>query len=237
MAGRIIGSRLPCCPGKDSRFTIKKNPDRPDVRWWIFYEPPGADPIPADDPHSELISLVNSLKAEMAESTGGGPFSINEHSQVIARAKAPTGPGNAIHVIDVTSRGTVATYSTPIVFKAGTLDPRVMPREGAPWPGPLSGMSYSFAAPGHAKPPSRKVDEVFVEEEGVVLQISTHRGIDPYPPSGGPLANFLQALRRQLPPGGRFRVNEHGRAFTSNGSIYIGSIPTAEWFRPLTSRS
>ena len=82
-----------------------------------------------------------------------------------------------------------------------------------------------------------KFDELFVEEEGVVLQISTHASIDPYPPTSGPLSKFLQALRRQLPQGGRFRVNEHGRAFTSGGFIYIGTIPTAEWFRPLTLRS
>ena len=98
-------------------------------------------------------------------------------------------------------------------------------------------MTYKFAAPGNPKPPSRNLDEVFVEEEGRVLQLSTHASIRPYPPVQGPLAVFLQALRRQLPDGGRFRVNEHGRAFTSDGSIYVGIIPRAEWFRPLTARS
>ncbi|MCO6458536.1 MAG: hypothetical protein J5I93_24790 [Pirellulaceae bacterium] len=236
MAGRIIGTRLPCCPGKDSRFTIKHNADRAGCPWWVFYEPPGAAPIPADDAHPVLIALVNSLKAGLAGSPGGGPFSINEHGQVIAPAKAPAGHGNTIHIIDVTASG-VSTYRTPILFQSGALDPRATPTEGTLWTGPLSGMSYKFAAPGNAKPPSRKVDEIFVEEEGVVLQISSHAGISPYPPTSGPLFSFLAALRRQLPQGGRFRVNEYGRAFTSNGSIYIGTIPTAEWFRPLTPLS
>ena len=237
MAGRIIGTRLPCCPGKDSRLTVKHNSEQAGRPWWVFYEPPSDEPIPADDPHEELVALVNSMKAEMAHSPGGGAFSINEHGQVIARAKAPDGPGNTNYIINVTSKGVVSTYSTPIIFRGGKLDPRVTPKEGEPWPGPLSGMSYKFAAPGNPKPPSRKLDEIFVEEEGVVLQISTHASIDPCPPTRGSLSNFLLALRKQLPPGGRFRVNEHGRAFTSNHSIYIGTIPKDEWFRPLTARS
>ena len=237
MAGRIIATRLPCCPGKDSRFTIKNNPNRPDRRWWVFYEPPSANAIPADDPHDDLVDLVNSMKVEMARTSGGGPFSVNEHGQVIARAKAPTGPGNTIHIINVTSAGQVSEYTTPIVFQGGQLDPRATPKEGAAWHGPLSGMTYKFAAPGNPRPPSRNYDEVFVEEEGVVLQISTHAGISPYPPASGALARFLLALRRQLPSGGRFRVNEHGRAFTSNRFIYIGTIPHDEWFRPLTARA
>jgi hypothetical protein len=236
MPGRIIGTRLPCCPGKDSRFTIKHHRDLPGNPWWVFYEPPGGNPIPADDPHTELVILVNSLKLEMAQ-TEGGPFSINEHGQVIARTRAPAGPGNTIHIITVTSRGTVTTYRPPLLFQGGALHPRATPQEGASWPGPLSGMTYKLAAPGNPKPPSRNLDEIFVEEEGVVLQISSHAGIRPYPPTSGALARFLQALRRQLPNGGRFRVNEHGRAFTSNASIYIGTIPHASWFRPLTARS
>jgi hypothetical protein len=237
MAGRIIGTRLPCCPGKDSRLTVRRNSEQASRPWWIFYEPPGDEPIPADDPHEELVTLVNSLKAEKANSKGGGPFSINEHGQVIVRAKATSGFGNTDYIINVTSQGVVSAYSTPIIFRGGKLDPRVTPKEGELWSGPLSGMSYKFAAPGNPKPPSRKLDEIFVEEEGVVLQISTHARINPYPPTTGSLSKFLQALRRQLPQGGRFRVNEHGRAFTSNGFIYIGTIPTAEWFRPLTARS
>src|SRR5260370_13248149 len=96
------------------------------------------------------------MKAELAQSSGGGPFSINEHGQVIARATAPAGPGNTIHIIDVTGRGTVSSYTTPILFRGGGLDPRATPKEGDPWPGPKSGMSYTFPAPGNAKAPSRK---------------------------------------------------------------------------------
>lgn len=236
MPGRVIGTRLPCCPGKDSRYTLKHNYQQPRRPWWVFYEPPAEDPIPADDEHDELVRLVNALKMEMAQ-TEGGPFSINEHGQVIARARAPAGQGNTIHIINVTSRGGVSTYRTPILFRDGELDPQANPEEGEPWPGPLSGMTYKLAAPGNPKPPSRNLDEIFVEEEGVVLQISTHAGIRPYPPTSGALARFLKALRRRLPRGGRFRVNEHGRAFTSNGFLYIGTIPRTEWFQALTGRS
>lgn len=236
MAGRIIGTRLPCCPGKDSRFSLRRNTKRSGTPWWVFYTPPGGEPIPADEPHESLVALVNSLKKELAGSEGG-PFSINEHGQVIARARAQSGPGRTIHVINVTSQGKVSAYSNPILFQGGNLDPRASPRAGDRWPGPLSGMTYKFAAPENPKPPSRKVDEIFVEEEGVILQISTHAGIRTYPPKATPLSKFLVALRGQLPKGGRFRVNEHGRAFTSNGILYIGSIPRTEWFRPLTGRS
>lgn len=236
MPGRIIGTRLPCCPGKDSRFTVRHHQDHPEKPWWVHYEPPGGDPIPADDSHTALVNLVLALKREMAQ-TEGGPFSINEHGQVIARAKAPAGPGNTIHIINVTSGGAVSTYHEPILFQNGELDPRATPVEGEPWPGPLSGMTYKFAAPGNPKPPSRNLDEVFVEEEGVVLQLSTHAGINPYPPANGELCRFLSALRRRLPEGGRFRVNEHGRAFTSRDAVYIGTIPREIWFRPLTARS
>ena len=156
MAGRIIGTRLPCCPGKDSRFTVKHNAERAGRPWWVFYDAPGSDSIPADDSHEGLVALVNALKTEMAQSSGGGPFSINEHGQVIARASAPAGQGNTIHIINVTSGGGVSTYRTPILFKSGDLDPRATPAEGSPWPGPLSGMSYKFAAPGNPKPPDRK---------------------------------------------------------------------------------
>ncbi len=131
----------------------------------------------------------------------------------------------------------MSTYTTPIVFNGGKLDPRVTPKEGQPWPGPLSGMTYSFVAPNNPKAPSRMLDEVFVEEEGVILQLSTQAGVSPYPPTNGALFSFLAALRRLLPTGGRFRVNEHGRAFTSRDNIYIGCVPLASWFRPLTARS
>jgi hypothetical protein len=207
----------------------------PDNPWWIYYKPPQGDLVPADDAHQELVELVNALKEGM-EQPAGGSFSINEHAQVIARTAAPSGLGNAMHLVDV-SRGRVATYSTAIIFQAGGLTPLAAPGEGEPWPGPLCGMTYTFAAPGNPKPPSRNFDEIFVEEEGSVLQISAHLRVRPYPPAAGLLALFLQSLRRQLPNGGRFRVNEHGRAFTSNGSIYIGVIPLAEWFQPLTPRS
>jgi hypothetical protein len=204
--------------------------------WWVHYEPPGGNPIPSDDPHADLVDMLRKLKRDMV-GTEGGAFSINEHGQVIARAAAPNGPGNTVHMIEVTSAGGVFTYTTPIRFSGGTLDPCARPIEGTPWTGPLSGMTYSFAAPGNPKPPSRNLDEVFVEEEGVTLQLSTEAGITPYPPVSGPVQSFLKALRRRLPEGGRFRVNEHGRAFTSRDALYIATIPTACWFPPLTPRS
>ena len=144
MAGRVIGTRLPCCPGKDSRYTLRRNSQEEGRPWWVFYEPPGDDPIPADDDHATLVKLVNGLKMEMA-GTEGGPFSINEHGQVIARGRAPEGQGNTIHIINVTSRGAVSTYTDPILFQDGALDPQANPKEGGPWSGPLSGMSYKLA--------------------------------------------------------------------------------------------
>jgi hypothetical protein len=181
------------------------------------------------------VELVNGIKDQIS-GTSGGSFSINEHGQVIARTRNPRGQGNTVHAINV-DRGSVTSYTTPIIFDGGRLSPLVEPREGQSWTGPLSGMTYRFAALGNPKPPSRNLDEIFVVEEGEILQISRNASIRPYPPVDGSLCQFLKALRRQLPDGGRFRVNEHGRAFTSNGSIFIGTIPQSLWFRPLTARS
>lgn len=191
-------------------------------------------PRPYARPNKELVDLVNDIKLQTVNHPGGGPFSINEHGQVIAKMRDGD---TSIHVIGVEQARCVAEYRVPITFRGGALAPTATPLEGAPWPGPLCGMTYRFAAPGNHKPPSRCLDEVFVEEEGTVLQLSTSGRINPYPPTTGPLAAFLGALRRLLPQGGRFRVNEHARAFTSNGSIFIGQVPLQHWFAPLTPRS
>jgi hypothetical protein len=231
---RVIPKKLPSCPGRDSRFTIRHNPDQGN-EWWVYYEPPGADRIPADGPHRELVDVVNSLK-EAAGNQAGGSFSINEHQQVIARMTSPAAyPGNAIHVIGLLEgTGEVIIYSETITFLGGTLTPLATPAEGAAWTGPLCGMSYTFVAPGNPQPPSSNFDEVFVDINGQRVQLSTAAGHSPYPPPVGPLSEFLAALRRQLPIGGRFRVNEHGRAFTSDENIFIGQVPLNQWFTPLT---
>ena len=152
MVGRVIPKKLPACPGRDSRFSIKHNSNQPDNPWWVFY-----DDEPADHDHCSLIELVNSLKQDLGSPLGGG-FSINEHQQVMARMQAPPGYGNkqSIHVIGVED-GEVSKYHSPLTFKNGRLDPRVQPCEGDAWIGPHCGATYSFAAPGNPKPPSGKL--------------------------------------------------------------------------------
>lgn len=199
----------------------------------MYYKPQGADPIPADHAHSELVSRVNRLK-EIENNEPGGSFSINEHSQVIARMNAPSGYNqNAIHVVDIAD-GRVFSYTTKITFQEGALDPTATPDEGDPWSGPLCGSTYKFAAPDSRKPPSHNVDEVWIEVNGANVQLSAQAGISAYPPSSGGVATFLAALRRQLPLGGRFRVNEHGRAFTADKNVFIGKVPNDHWFRPIS---
>jgi hypothetical protein len=228
-SSRVILKRLPVCPGRDSRFTLHRN----DGEWWVHYQPPQADPIPADAAHLELVGLVNALKEHEGQGPGGS-FSINEHSQVIARTSAPAGsPQKAFHIVDV-STGSVRTYKAKITFQAGSLDPTAMPAEGAAWPGPLCGTTYSFAAQDSRKPPSHNIDEVWIEVDGKDVQLSAHAGAAAYPPESGPVAAFLAALRRQLPQGGAFRVNEHGRAFTANQNLFIGSVPLHSWFPPIS---
>jgi hypothetical protein len=230
-ASRVIPKRLPVFPGKDSRFTVRHNSGGD---WWVYYEAPGGMLIPADSPHQDLVTLVNELK-EAEGNPAGGSFSINEHSQVIARMKAPAGyQQNTIHVVDI-SGGAVEKYAQTITFQEGAIDPTAEPAEGGPWPGPRCGATYRFAAPGNKKPPSHNLDEVWTEIEGQIDLLSTHAKSIPYPPTTGQLATFLAALRRQLPPGGRFRVNEHGRAFTANTNVFIGNVPLASWFPPLSS--
>jgi hypothetical protein len=231
-ASRVIPKRLPICPGRDSRFTVRRNSDN-SGDWWVYYDPPGGTLIPADSPHPDLVRLVNALK-EAEGIAAGGAFSINEHSQVIARMSAPAGyQQNAIHVVDI-STGSVQKYTQTITFQGGAIDPTAQPAEGSPWPGPRCGSTYRFAAPGNRKPPSHNVDEVWTEIEGQIELLSTHAKSVPYPPTAGALAALLAALRRQLPSGGRFRVNEHGRAFTADQNVFIGNIPLASWFSPLS---
>lgn len=235
-SGRIIPHRLPSCPGRDSRYTLRHNTDQPDSPWWVYYELPSGERVPADDPHTVLVNLVNALKRSCSGQEGGA-FSLNEHGQVIARTSDPGGVANAVHLVGV-SGGQVVRYDEAITFRDGALDPSVEPSPGEPWPGPLCGMTYKFAAPGNRKPPSRCLDEVFVEVEGRVLLLSVEAGINPYPPAPGQeLATFLAALRQRLPQGGRFRVNEHGRAFTSDTNAFIGTAPLDDWFPELTPRS
>ena len=193
----------------------------------------GADPIPSDNAHTELVERINRLK-EIEGNAPGGSFSITEHGQVIARMTATSGPQNAWHVVDVAS-GNVFAYTQTITFLNGTLDPSATPAPGTPWTGPLCGSSYTFAAPNAPRPPSNNLEEVRIEVNGIPVQLSLHAGISPYPPVAGALATFLAALRQFLPNGGRFRVNEKGRAFTSNDNLYIGTVPPQpEWFRPIS---
>src|SRR5713226_1019817 len=101
-ASRVIPKRLPVCPGRDSRFTLRRNAAE-GGDWWIHYEAPGKIFIPADARHQELVSLVNEIKQAEGTAAAGG-FSIHAHFQVIARMKAPPGyPQKAIHVVDISS--------------------------------------------------------------------------------------------------------------------------------------
>jgi hypothetical protein len=232
---RIISKHIPVCAGRDSRFAIRHNNALPGAPWWVYYKPPGMRPVAADDAHAELVTLVNNLKLQMGGTEGGG-FSITEHGQVIARVQAPSGLGNAVHCIGVRG-GKVEQYDQPLVFGGGRYDPRSMPPVGDIWTGPLCGTSYTFAAPGNAKPPSNRLDEVSIKIGGKVVLLSIDAGVSSYPPASGPLARFLSSLRTLLPGGGRFRVNEHGRAFTADKNLFIGSVPLPNWFKPLTAIS
>lgn len=226
---RVIPKRLPVCPNRDSRFSIRHH----GASWWVHYQAPDGTYVPADAAHSELVDLVNALK-EAEGNSAGGAFSINERGQVIARMKAPPGyPQNAIHVVDI-STGVVQTYGNEITFGGGTISPTALPEEGDPWPGPRCGLTYKFAAVGNKKPPSHNVDEVWTEVDGKDDLLSAYTKPATYPPTSGDLALFLAALRRQLPSGGRFRVNEHGRAFTAESNLFIGQIPISTWFPPIS---
>lgn len=228
-ASRVILKRLPVSPGKNSHFTIRQYGGG----WWVFCEAPDGSLAPADSAHNELVNLVNGLK-EAEGNAPGGAFRINEHSQVVAHMAAPVGyKQNTIHVAG-TSGGAVQKYTQKITFQEGAIDPTAKPAEGTPWPGPRCGATYRFAAPGNKKPPSHNLDEIWTEIEGQIDLLSSHIEAGPYPPTAGPLAAFLAALRRQLPSGGRFRVNEHGRAFTADQYLFIGEVPLATWFPPLS---
>jgi hypothetical protein len=233
--GRVIPHRLPSRPGKDSLYIIRHNPNQLGNPWWVYYEDPNAGLIPADAAHLDLVELVNLLKVQ-AGGQEGGSFSINEHFQVIARTGAPGHQTSSIHVIGIDG-GRVCTHRLPLIFRlrGEVLDPTATELEGHRWPGPLCGSSYHFAAPRNTI--SGNLDDVWKVVGGQRLYLSRESGVSQYPPSSGALANFLAALRRQFPEGGRFRVNEHGRAFTSNTNLYIGVVPLDMWFRPLTSRS
>jgi hypothetical protein len=231
---RVTPKRAPVCPGRNSRFTVRHNATQGNA-WWVYYEPQGAPPIPADQPHPELVSLVNFLK-ESEGTSPGGSFSITEHSQVVARMM-PTGGyshQNAIHVVGIHG-GNVMSYHQSITFDGGSLNPAATPDVGDPWPGPRCGTTYTFSAPEGRRPPSHNLDEIRIEVDGSNVQLSSQLAGAPYPPASGPLASFLTTLRLHLPSGGRFRVNEHGRAFTAEGNIFVGTVPLTHWFQPISA--
>lgn len=228
---RVTPKRAPVSPGRDSRFTLRRNPEGV---WWVNYEPQGARPIPADQAHPDLVELLGVLKGSEGHEAGGG-FSITEHSQVVARTSPAGGYGNqaAVHIVGI-ENGAVVTYANVITFSGGTLDPSATPNVGSPWTGPACGTTYKFAAPDARRAPFHNLDDVRIEVNGVNVFLSSHCGIAPYPPAAGPLADFLTSLRTLLPTGGRFRVNERGRAFTSNDNLFIGVVPLQNWFRPIS---
>jgi hypothetical protein len=233
--GRIIPQKVPICPGVDSLYRIRRNSKQAGDPWWVYYGEHSDDLTPADDPHTELVDLVNFLKQQQG-GQAGGRFHLNEFGQVFARMQAPAGSGQSIHVVGVRA-GQVETYTRNITFERGQLNPQAVVQEGQKWPGPRCGVSYKFAARGNAQQPSGNLDEVFVLVGGSLQQLSAVARINPYPPNRGAVADFLAALRRQLPTGGRFRVNEHGRAFTSDTNVFISNIPRSTWFKPVTAKS
>jgi hypothetical protein len=197
-------------------------------RWWVYCEGEDGALVAADLDHWGLVEIVNGIKGAVGAGPGGS-FCINEHRQVIAKMNPPAGHEvNSIHAVGVLE-GAVRTYSEVITFRQGRMDPTATPTEGSVWTGPPCGATYTLAAPENRKPPSNKLDEVWTEVAGMIEQLSKHVP-QAYPPNNGPLATFLAALRRQLPGGGRFRVNEHGRAFTSNGNLFVGLVPQETWF-------
>src|SRR4051812_18850876 len=97
--GRVIPKKIPVCPGRDSRYTVRHNADQSGTPWWVYYECPTRGLLPADQDHRDLVTLVNELKQQICGSEGGS-FSLNEHGQVIARMPAPSGSREAaVHAI------------------------------------------------------------------------------------------------------------------------------------------
>jgi hypothetical protein len=133
--------------------------------------------------------------------------------------------------IIVSARSLIEGFNVPSADLGIVVAASSSVKEGEYWTGPRCGATYRFAAPGNPKPPSHNVDEIWTEVEGQIDLLATHLKPAEYPPKAGPLAEFLRALRRHLPLGGRIRVNEHGRAFTANENLFIGIVPLATWFR------
>src|SRR5205823_4781391 len=132
---RVTPKRAPVSPGRDSRFTLRRNSDQ-DNQWWVYYEPQGADPIPADQAHPELVDLLTVLKGSEGQGPGGG-FTINEHSQIIARTSPAGGYQDqaAVHIVGI-QNGVIVTYTNVITFQDGALDPSATPGVGDLWSGP-----------------------------------------------------------------------------------------------------
>jgi hypothetical protein len=230
---RVVPKLLPVCPGRDSRFTLKRNYTE-GGEWWVHYTSPGGD-IPADQAHPGLVERILKIKKQLV-GTEGGSFSINEHFQVIARMSGPHNSNlESVHAVDVAG-GTVFIYRNVITFQGGVLDPTVATTEGSPWKGPLCGATYTIGVPGKRDNISGNYEDVRIKdtEERLSLHAS---GFSSYPPPSGSLADFLAALRRVLLGGGRFRVNEHRRAFTSDSPYaFIGIAPQYPgWFRPISA--
>lgn len=225
----LINPNRPCGATDGMKYFIQRNPDVSGRPWWVYVKNEAVT-TPADDAHEELVSLVLTLKREMGAELGGGSFFLNEHSQVIASANPPLGwNANSVYLVGVNETGDVLRYRKPLTFGDGIMDSSAMPAEGDIWTGPAVGVRYAF---NDALPDEKMVCFKF-ERKGPRLFLShdlEERGLT----FGLELARFNDALHRVMDfGGGRFYVNEQGRAFSARSCEFIAQVPLESWFRAL----
>jgi hypothetical protein len=175
--------------------------------------------ILTSEEHPRLVAMVNEVK-ESVNGTPGGPFLINEHSQVLVPSSDGTWycAGLYTEILSFDLDGEIISPAAP-----SGLEP------GDDWPGPRVGMSYTLAAGG---------EDIYLKYESAPQRIkqdylSDHCGKDK--------ARFLAERLAEVKgkEGGRIYINEAREFFAPKGDVptppylYLGPLDDESWFPAL----
>lgn len=187
----------------------------------VYRHPNGEQWLASTADHPDLVTMVNTIK-ESAGGPKGGPFYINEHSQVLV----PVGPESTYYL--------AGEYRKPLEFEfeghvlsgnAKGRDGRTL-LPGEAWEGPHPGIPYVAAASG---------DDIYYESvprPNVTTKVRLSRHAD---------ASIARTIAKQVIEAkggsGRFYVNEFSHMFAPITAtlpveyVYVGRLDkSAGWF-------
>jgi hypothetical protein len=171
--------------------------------------------ILTSEEHPDLVNMVNAVKEDV-NGTPGGPFLINEYSQVLVPSAEAEWycAGIYTEILTFDLDGEVISPEAP-----PSLEP------GDPWPGPRVGMSYTLAAGG---------EDIYLRYEPSPKRIRQDYLSDHCGDAAKFLAERLAEVKGR--DGGRIYINEAREFFAPKGDVptppylYLGPLDDERWF-------